>query len=55
MLWPDSRYFEQAERQLPEGWELTKKNLSHTHFIEFLKKNLPKGGIVHIDARFISV
>uniref|UniRef100_A0A915I2C5 Uncharacterized protein n=1 Tax=Romanomermis culicivorax TaxID=13658 RepID=A0A915I2C5_ROMCU len=52
-LWTDGRYFLQAEKQLdPNLWTLMKEGQPETPTVaEFLKKNLPGGSRVGLDAK----
>jgi len=55
LLWTDGRYFEQAERQLGDGWKLMKDQQPGTPTqSEYLIKNLPNGSKVGVDAKLFS-
>ena len=55
LLWTDGRYFDQAERQLGDGWKLMKAGLPDTPTqSEYLSKNLPNGSKVGVDAKLCS-
>ena len=56
LLWTDSRYFLQAERQLDEGWILQKIAIPGTPSIEaWLIDNLAEGSTVGVDGKLYSV
>lgn len=49
LLWTDGRYFLQAERQLPEGWQLMKAGLPDTPTVSAWLSKLEAGKVVGID------
>eukprot|EP00451_Oxyrrhis_marina_P027125 CAMPEP_0204347886 /NCGR_PEP_ID=MMETSP0469-20131031/28302_1 /ASSEMBLY_ACC=CAM_ASM_000384 /TAXON_ID=2969 /ORGANISM="Oxyrrhis marina" /LENGTH=624 /DNA_ID=CAMNT_0051333765 /DNA_START=35 /DNA_END=1909 /DNA_ORIENTATION=- len=56
LLWTDGRYFNQATKQLPEGWTLMKDRLPETPSIEaWLADNLEAGASVALDSAFNQV
>ncbi|MEO0900072.1 MAG: aminopeptidase P family protein [Bacteroidota bacterium] len=56
-VWTDSRYFIQGEKELAEsGFDLMKLRIPHTpEYVEWLIEQLPKGGVIGVDGRLISI
>jgi len=55
LLWTDGRYYDQAERQLSDGWKLMKAGEPTTPTqSEYLSKHLPSGSKVGVDAKLYS-
>ncbi|KAK4337217.1 hypothetical protein RND71_043316 [Anisodus tanguticus] len=55
LLWTDGRYFDQAEKELHDGWRLMKAGQKGTPTqTEFLLKNLPSGSKIGVDAKLYS-
>lgn len=54
-LWTDGRYYEQAEKELEEGWSLMRDGLATTLSIgKYLAKHLPAGSKVGVDPLMMS-
>lgn len=55
-LWTDGRYFNQASKQLKDGWTLMKMGVAQTPTIpEFLSQHLQPSSAVGVDAKLISI
>ncbi|KAG5671242.1 hypothetical protein PVAND_001451 [Polypedilum vanderplanki] len=55
LLWTDGRYFQQAEKQLDENWELMKDGMPDVLTLtQWLQKNCQKGDRIGVDANLYS-
>jgi len=54
-LWTDGRYYNQASKELPEGWTLMKVGLPQTPTIQdFISQNFPSDAVIGADPRLLS-
>lgn len=54
LLWTDSRYFLQAEKELTEGWAMRKLLEGEKKWFEHVVENYPKDSVVGIDPRLLT-
>jgi len=55
-LWTDGRYWNQANLELSEDWELMKQGLPTTPLPEeYIAKNFPAGSVTGVDPRLLSI
>lgn len=54
LLWTDSRYFLQAEKELADGWSMRKLLEEEKKWFEHIAENYPKGSVVGVDPRLLT-
>jgi Xaa-Pro aminopeptidase len=50
LLWTDSRYYIQAERQLEAGWEMMKMDSGSVFYNDWVRDNMAEGDKIGVDA-----
>jgi Xaa-Pro aminopeptidase len=54
LLWTDSRYFLQADKELTEGWAMRKLLEGEKTWFEHIVENYPKDAVVGVDPRLLT-
>jgi Xaa-Pro aminopeptidase len=54
LLWTDSRYYIQAEKELDSDWTMIKMEKNQTDLKTYIKENLPVNSNIGLDMNLIT-